>query len=994
MASLPPLLLFVASAVTVCALDPNKAPTQYVLDSWLIEKGLPRNTISAAVQTRDGYLWFGTEEGLVRFDGAQFTLYNLQNTPALKSDTIRALYEGSDGSLWIGTNGGGLSRLRDKLVTTMTTADGLASNDVTALYEDRLGRLWIGGRAGGISCYWHGQVTKYSQTDGLPQGAVYAICETPNGDLWVGTEGGLGRLRDGRFRILTAEDGLVGDKGLSLYVRRNGELWAGTNKGLCRLRGETFACFGTKDGLSNPVVFALSEDRDHNLWVGTWGGGLNRLRGGAFASLTSKNGLSNDIVLKILEDREGNLWVGTAYGMNRLRNGKVTTYTTAEGLTHDDVWSFGPAREGGVWIGTFDGWNLFRDGRIIAHPAQNFLKYSGVWSVQETAEGDLWLATNHDLYRLRDGKIAQRYTNKGGKDGLPQGYLQFVHETVAGDVWVGVYDGGLSRLHNGHFTTYTEKEGLPAGDVFTIHEAHTGDLWFGTAQGIVRWHDGTFITFAAERDAPRCAIRAIYQDEEGTLWFGSDSGGLYRLRDGMFTKYSARVGLYDDDVYAILEDDDHNLWMSSDTGVFRVSKAELNDYAAGKRQSVNSTIYDTADGMKSRECRMGHRTGWKADDGRLWFATTKGAVVVDPANLTRNDLPPPVIIEQVKADGLSYLSGGTTATKLSAGTGRIEFSYTALSFTAPERVTFRYKLEGFDENWVDAGARRVAYYTTLPPGPYTFRVAAANNDGVWNETGAALSFRLLPRFYQTYPFYLLCALLTGLAVWSLYRLRLRQMRERFALVAAERTRVAREMHDTLLQDTIGVAALLGAVATTRTSAPTQSDALLEQARDRLNETLGEARAAIWDLRQPTTDAGDLVATVSNTVQRLVEGTNLKVEATTHGTPRQFSREVAADILGITREAIFNSVKHAGAQRIRVELEFNPAFFQLSIADDGIGFDVKRVLEDAGRKVNDRHFGLVGMRERAARIGGQLTVHSSPGQGVHTTLRVPFERPSS
>jgi len=729
------LIIILSEPVTAWALDPDKTITQYVHDVWQVEDGLPQSTITAILQTRDGYIWLGTQEGLVRFDGVRFTVFDKKNTKNIKDSHILTLFEDHEGSLWIGTYGGGLNRLKDKEFTAYTTKEGLSDNMVWSICEDGKGSIWIGTYSGGLNRLRDGKFTAYTTKDGLSNDFVRSIYEDREGSLWIGTGEGLNRLRDGKFTAYTTKDGLSNDMVWSIYEDRNGSLWIGTySGGLNRFKDGKFTAFTTKEGLSDDIVKSIYEDREGSIWIGTEGGGLNRLRDGKFTVYTTKEGLSNDFVKSIYEDREGSLWIGTdGGGLNRLKDDKFTVYTTKEGLSSDLVKSIYEDREGSLWIGTGEGLNRLKDGKFTVYTTKEGLSNDMVWSIYEDRKGSLWIGTwRGGLNRLRDGKFTA-YTTK---DGLSNDMVRSIYEDREGSLWIGTDGGGLNRLRDGKFTVYSTKEGL------------SNDL-----------------------------VRSIYEDGEGSLWIGTRGGGLNRLKDGKFTAYTTKEGLFDDSVWQILEDGKGNLWMSCNNGIFRVSMRELNDFAEGKISSINSISYGEPDGMMSKECNGGFQpAGWKSRDGKLWFPTIRGVVMINPENIRTNKLPPPVLIEHVIIDNRSFAASGVI--QISPGNKDFEFHYTGLSFLVPERVKFKYKLEGWNKEWIDAGTRRTAYYTNIPPGSYCFRVIACNNDGIWNEEGASLKIIVPPPFWQIWWFRVLLILSILSAAIFIYKLRTRAIRRR------------------------------------------------------------------------------------------------------------------------------------------------------------------------------------------------------------------------
>ena len=771
------------------ALDPAKALTQFTHSAWLMEDGLPQNSIKAIAQTADGYLWLATQAGLVRFDGVRFTVFNTANTPALININVMALLAARDGSLWIGTYGGGVTRLKDGTFTTYTTHDGLAHDVVFTLCEDRNRNVWIGTHGGGLSRWRDGRFTTFSTKEGLSNNFVRAIYEDRQGELWIGTDGGgLNRFSSGKFTVFGKQDGLPSDIILSIHEDRHGSLWLGTfDGGVSRLRDGRFTTYSLKQGLPSNAAYVISEDRDGNLWVGTHGGGLSRWDGERFTSLTKEYGLVDGGVRAIFEDREGSLWIGTAgSGLHRLKDGRFTTFTTQEGLSSNSVYPVFEDRAGNVWLGIEGGGlNLLSGGRVSTYTTKQGLVNDYVWSIDQGHDGSLWIGTGAGLSRLKDG----RFTNFTTREGLSANMIWAVHQGRDGSVWIGTFDGGLNRLKDGRFDVYTSRDGLPDMSIRVIQEDAAGTLWIGTSNGgVARMSQGRFTTVTTKDGLSSNVVRSLYADDQGSVWIGTIGGGLNRLKNGRITVYKTGNGLFDDVIWLILEDGQGNLWMSSSRGIFRVSKQDLNDFADGKTASITSVAYSKADGVKSSQGVGGSQSpGWKGRDGRLWFSTFQGVSVVDPRRLMTNQVPPPVMIEQILVDGAALAADA----RVPAGAQKFEFHYTGLSLLAPEKVRFKYRLEGLDRDWIDAGTRRVAYYTNIPPGNYRFRVLASNNDGLWNETGAARAFYLAPYFHQTYLFYALCAGMALMLSGSVYVLRVKQLTARqteLEMTVAERTR--------------------------------------------------------------------------------------------------------------------------------------------------------------------------------------------------------------
>jgi ligand-binding sensor domain-containing protein/signal transduction histidine kinase len=955
--------LLLLAGTRVLALDPNRSLNEFGHQAWLTENGLPQNTVQAIVQTQDGYLWIGTQEGLARFDGLNFTVFDKENTPAFKSNDIRALHEDKQGRLWISTSYGLVCRHNGQF-NSFTVNEGLPDNSIGPLAEDTNGNIFIG-TAAGLARFDNSTFKTFTTEHGLASNVIQVLCARANGTLLVVTSSGVQSLSGDSFSNWTTPVDAPAANITAIVEEKSGHLWYGTLDGLFGFNDEDYT-FGAIT-LPNTRISALRVDREGALWIAT-AGGLARLRHDRMESFTSANGLSSNLVLSIFEDREGSMWVGTeAGGLNLLKSKKFNTYTTREGLPNDLVKAIYQDPHGGIWIGSNGGGlTLFKNGKFTTWTTREGLSSDVVLSLAGDAAGTIWIGTPDGLNRFRDGKF-QTFTFA---DELSNDLVRSVFVDRSGVLWVGTRDG-LNSFRDNQFTTYTTQDGLANNFIGAIYEDSKGNLWVGTLGGLSKIKDGKFQTFTTKDGLSSNTVISLYEDAAGDLWIGTNGGGLNRLRGDKFVSFNA---LSADVIYRILEDKQQNLWCSSNKGIFRVNKNELD-------KGATPVFYGPADGTLTRECSGGgHPAGWKTSDGRMWFATIKGLAVIDPENIPLNTSPPPIAIEQLFIDNQSVpLTQNLT---LSPSTSRLDFYYTALSFIAPENVRFKYKLEGFDDNWIDGGARRVASYTNLRPGNYKFRVIAANNDGVWNETGAAVEFYLQPRFYQTYWFYLVCILLLALAAWQLYRLRVRRMATQFRAVLDERNRIAREIHDNLAQDILGISVQLELVARLMPAAAEAAKGHLDRARILVRNSMTEARRYVWDLRSQELQKKDLPAALRDTTRRLTAESNVEAVVEVAGPLRPLPIEVETNLLRIGQEAINNAVKHAEANRIDVSLNFDTRSVRLSIRDDGRGFETDR-------QVADGHFGLIGMRERAAQIGGVLTIHSALERGTQIAIDVPL-----
>ncbi len=750
------------------ALDPEKAVHQYRLDVWQPEQGLPWGSVGPVLQTSDGYLWLGSYEGLARFDGVRFEVFDTTTTPALGDNNVHALAEDSGGGLWIGTDGGGVVHLADGVFTSYTTRQGLVHDRVTDLLAGSDGGLWVATR-GGLSQIRNQRIESWLPGEGLPHQRLWTLEEDSGGGLWIGTDESLFRLQDGSFVRQPVE--VCSDCGVSaLYRDPGGNLWVGTYGGhLLRFDGGAAAAHWSLPETDIDVM-AIREDAEGNLWIATYGGGLFRLQGGELTSLGEGDGLTSDTVWMLEEDAEGSLWLGTeGGGLLRLRDTPVTSITARDGLPHDRVWVVHADRAGRLWAGTDGGLAKWENGELTTYTTRDGLASDTVTAFGDRPDGSLWVGTYEGLNLWRDGRLSAALPDENVA-------ISAIYEDSRKDLWLGTEERGLLYVHDGTTRSLSMADGLPADTVKVLAGDRDGTLWIGTDGGLARLWGGDPTTLTQVGGLAGAFVRSIYIDPEDTLWIGTRGSGLFRLRDGELTGYTTQDGLFSDVVYQILEDGQRNLWMSCNKGVFQISKEELDALARGMTSGVHATVYGASAGMKSVEgVGESQPAGTRTADGRLWFPTAKGLAVIDPENLKRNLRPPPVIIEQVLYDGAVVDVPASDPVVLPPGRRALEVDYTALSLVDPERTRFRYRLVGYDDAWVEAGGRRSTLYTNLTPGSYRFQVIASNNDGVWNEAGAAVELYLRPAFYETWPFYAVCVLVIGLLARGILRFRVRRL---------------------------------------------------------------------------------------------------------------------------------------------------------------------------------------------------------------------------
>ncbi|MFZ0661814.1 MAG: two-component regulator propeller domain-containing protein [Acidobacteriaceae bacterium] len=1010
-------MLFWATATW--ALDPNQNLRRYGYQSWQTESGLPQNTVHAIVQTRDAYMWFATEAGLVRFDSVAFTVFTHKTTPQLPSDLVYALMQDRAGALWIGTANGIARYSSGEFHAFPDTAASI----VWSLFEDRDGRVWAT-TSSGLSRL---EGSRFVNVPGVPPLDEHSrLLALPDGSLWLSTTEGLfhaapgnatyftlaGRAapiqalqRDLRGRVWAGTGSgveacsmsgceplapLAGKDVHALAETPAGEMWAGGDNGLWSYNPERPQspprAYTEKDGLPSGRVNLLFCDREGALWIGT-SGGLARWVKGKIESFTPREGFSSNIVLSIAEDREGNLWVGTeSGGVDILRDRTFNTYTAEDGISDDHILAVTQDRSGTVWLGTDGGGldhskpdTLNKDGFSTLSTA-NGLSSNIILSLAAASNGDLWIGTPDGLDQMDDGKI-KAFTSA---DGLADDFVRSLYFDAQGTLWIGTRHG-LSQFRNGKFTTWTALDGLGSDLVGAMVQAHAGGMWIGTLGGITRMQHGLFKNYSRRDGLSNRIITALHQDPDGTLWIGTDGGGLNRWHNGVFKAVRPEGADIPTNIYGILADDSGNLWLGSNDGVARVNRDALNRYIDGAVPSVPVKSYGIADGMKIGEASSGgHPAAWRLQNGDLWFATLKGVATVDPAHLDINRVPPLMAIERFSVDDKPEpeLNPGSSPLKIAAGSRRFAFDYAALTFAAPSKVRFRYKLDGFDHKWIDAGAHRSAYYTNLPPGRYTFRVMASNNDGVWSASPASIAFQLRPYFYQTLWFYVLLALAIALLGYCAYLWRVRQVESRFNAVLAERNRIAREIHDTLAQGFVAVSVQLQIVGRTLSQPSDTARQHLDEAEELVRTGLEDARHAIWELRSQNPENQDLAAQLAQLSERLTASFEIKTRVEVHGTYHPLPARTESELLRIAQEALTNVVRHAAATEVEIQLHFTRRRVKMIIADNGRGFP-----GDAP-SIPDGHFGITGMSERAQQIGGSLKVTSREGEGTRVHVEAP------
>lgn len=965
------VFVLLGSHVAALALELKSNLLHYAHQTWRTENGLPQNTVHSILQTHDGYIWMATEGGVVRFDGSHFLVYDRQNTPELRSNNIRALAEDKQGSLWA-ASADGLLRLAAGERTAFTTQEGLPSNDIWSLQYDRTGQLWIA-TTKGLARFENGHFVVVGNRSDL----IGALAERQPGSLWVATQDGLKVLQHGALEDVTRSPLLKSHIEVLFHDGKN-RLWVGTDTGLFVQNGANSLRYTTRDGLPSNRITALYQDRKGGVWVGTDSGGA-LIVNGKIERFAEGEPLSADMILSFYEDREGDLWAGTeSDGVTILRDQKFITYSNAEGAAQDVVHCVFEDHAGVIWIGTSgEGLRRFSAGHFSTLTTKDGLASDQVFALGEDSQGALLVGTPDGLNRIQDGRISVLTS----ADGLADDFVRSIFRDRDGSLWIGTRRG-LCHLVDRHVVTYSRRDGLASDLVGAVLRARNGDLWIGTLRGLSRLKDGKIRSFTTSDGLSGDVITTLYEDVRGILWIGTEDGGLNRYAGEKFVHLSPSLGL-PPAIYGVTSEKltasgVESLWISGSTGIFQTNVLEL---ISQPESHGNPTVisYGASDGLRISECSGGgHPALWKAQNGDLWFATPKGAAVLHSKQARLNLVPPPVSIEGVSIDDYSF--DPSALREVAPGHSRFSFEYSGLSFVSPQRVRFRYKLEGFDRSWIDAGSRRVAFYTNIPPGHYRFTVLARNNDGVWSERAASFPFRLLPHFYQTYWFAAAAIALLCVLAYGTYRWRVRDVEARFSAVLEERNRIAREIHDTLAQGFVAVSVQLEIVSRMLASSAEDARDHLNSARGMVRESLSEARAAIWALRSHSTEKEDLAARLSKMAHQATLSSQTKVRLEVRGTYRPLERDLEDELVRIGREAVTNAVRHADAENIDIELAFEVKRLRMTIADDGHGFAVEKInLSSAG------HFGLQGMRERADRINADLTVKSTIGKGTKVSL---------
>jgi signal transduction histidine kinase/ligand-binding sensor domain-containing protein len=975
------------------ALNPSLDASQYAHTAWRAREGFPNAQITALAQTPDGYLWLGTELGLLRYDGVKAVPWQAQGQP-LPDSFIRSLLVARDGTLWIGTLKG-LASWKDGKLTTFKQ---FAALFVDALLEDRQGTLWVGagGFPNGRLCTIQSGAVECHGEDGSFGGWVESLYQDHAGNLWAATGTGLWRWNPGPPRRYAISD-LNSNPG-SLIESDAGVLLIATRRGTKQVVNGKLS-----SSLSFPYASRFLLDHDGSLWIATVGRGLVHMHQGRTDLLSKADGLSGDDVVSLFEDREGNIWIATEGGLDRFRDLPVPTLDSKQGLSTGIVEAVLGDEDGRVWIATKGGLDRWSNGRIAA-----------VSNANRGLDGKTDASTPIALFQDDRGRIWVSTVGRFGylgKDqfvplsGFPDETVRAITQDSEGKIWIAYNRLGLFSLSRGGEVEKFSLAKLGRGDpaIALAADPLRGGLWVGFFNGgLVHFKDGQIReSYTAADGLGEGSVNYLKFGPDGALW-ASTQGGLSRLNNGRIATLSSKNGLPCNSVHWSMEDNAQSVWLYTACGLVRFPRAELDAWATAvdreknSKSPIHAAVFTDSDGVAISSYITGFSPRVaKSSDGTLWFTAAGGVSLVDPGRLPSNKLPPPVEIEQISADRKTYwqnLYGEALSSRLSLPplVRDLEIDYAALSFVAPEKNRFRVKLEGWDNDWKDVGDERRAFYSNLSPGDYRFRVAASNNSGVWNEAGTFQDFSIAPAYYQTNWFRVACVAAIMLMLWGLHRLRLRQLAREFntGLEArvSERTRIARDLHDTLLQSFHGLLLRFQTVSNMLPAGEPKQK--LESAIDQAAQAITEGRDAVQELRRSTAVKHDLAASIGVLGQALAadatNGNSVEFRVQVEGAPRNLHPILRDEVYRIAGEALRNAFRHAEAHQIEVEIHYDGRQLRLRIRDDGKGIEQK-VLGGDGRA---GHFGLHGMGERANLLGGKLTVWSELDSGTEVELSIP------
>ena len=951
-------------------------PTQYTFSSWTENDGLPANSIWSLAQDGDGYLWIGTRAGLVRFDGVRFVVWDHDTDPTQTETDITAVYPARDGSLWIGYGGsGGISRLKNGRVDVYRPTDGVRQGYVHSIVEDTKGVVWSGAR-GGLSRFQNNRWERVAAQYGLTDEHILGLYEDQRHNLWIGTVGGTFVRKPGTHAFTRVAHGTSAEELHGFSEDASGALWASDRRGpLAMLTA------GGEDANRPPprrrTSARMIHDSRGNLWVAQRGNGLLQIPRGSSGvdgrharRFTSEQGLAGNDVVAVLEDREGNIWVATDGGVSRLSPSLVSLVNDV-GAENGGI---AVTRDGSTWIANDNRIVRFLNGRPMWFTQQEGLPGSRITALHADRHGTLWAAADGGVAQYADGHFV--WTPFEGVD-APKA-IQALADHPRGGLWLSATDGERFRWDKGRVHPMPDQPELRGKLTWALYTGRDGTVWEGFADGSLarHRHDATHV-YSARNGLAAGSVTAITEDRNGTIWVGTNTG-ITRFKNGQFASLPLRKILPGNMVVAIVEDRAGFLWLGMSSGILRLHPAEF-EKAIDPTHQVRYTFYGASDGLRGFPSLRVFSTGARGGDGILRFVTNSGIAGIDPQEVI-GPRPIGVRIEGLSLDGHS----SNVVTQVPPRTGRLDITYRALSLTDAERIQFRYRLEGFDTAWVNAGSFRQASYSNLPPGRYRFLVAAGKGGGVWSDPPAVWEFSLPPAFYQTSWFYTASVLGAFLMLFSAWQVRQRQVQRQFALVMEERARMAREIHDTLLQSLVGLTLQLDTVSSQWDSAPTGVRQQLTRMRRQVSRYMRETRQSIWHLRSPMLETLDLATALREVGENLTAGSDVRFEHVVRGDPVGPAPRIDEQLLRIGQEAVSNAVRHAQANVARLELEFDRTAVCLRVVDDGCGFD-----RASAEREPELHLGLKSMEERAFRIGARFRITSRPGAGTTVEVTVPL-----
>jgi len=981
-------VIWCCSAGLFAATNEGAFPNRFVIKSWGTEAGLPQNTVNAVLQTRDGYLWLGTQGGLARFDGVRFKVFGLAE--GLPSIQVLALHEDTDGQLWVGTLGG-LSRMRNGGFETFSQDPGWADINVVTFAEDSDRRLWIGTLAG-LVLWQQNQVVQLEALDSLARSRIRDLLRLRSGAMWIAASSGLFEFKDGKLSEII---GPPSDPTLTtiydLLEDGAGNIWAsiGNGKVLCR-RADGWFTFNESFGLPFAYISSLAETDDGTIWAGSLDQGLYYLRDGRFSVVREQDGLSGDAIRSLLADQEGHLWIGTrSAGLNRLTQKRLMVYGAEAGLTNEYVRSVAESADGALWVATIGG-GMYRGwpGRFESVPSVvGTITYPFFESVVALRDGSIWWGGGGALFQWRNNQIMTNYT-RPNLDWLANASVTALHEDVQDGLWIGTSRGRLLRMRNGEFEAVTNR--VARGDLTALAQETDGTLWIGSvAGGLVRMGRDGISTFSTTNGLLSNEIRTLHRDEAGTLWIGTGGGGLSRLKNGRLENFTTRQGLGDDTVSQILEDDHGRLWLGCNRGIFRVEKKELDELAAGRIKVIHCRGFGASEGMPVEECSGGFSpAGLKTKSGQLCFSTHKGVVLLDPNAPERDARPPNVLIEEVLVEGqVRPVQGG--AITIPPGRRDIEFRYTGLSFMAPSKVQFRFRLKDYDREWNEAGARRAAYYPRIPPGSYIFEVTAGNANNVWAESATTLAVTVQPYFWETSWFPAVTGLLglgviagtVQLIVRQRYKRRLAQLETRHA-IERERLRISQDMHDDIGSILTRVS-ILSDVGQSETD-PVKSAPQFERIGTHVRAAVVALDEIVWATNPGDDNLPRFAEYVGRFADECFENTSVRCwqEMPTDLPKLPLRADIRHNVFLAIKEALNNVLKHSGASEVWMRLKLVDSSVCVEVEDNGRGFR-----PDAAPTTGN---GLRNMQSRLAECGGHVELASTPGKS--TRIRFVFPLP--